>query len=413
MEKAARPRGRFRLPELDGLRVLMIFIVSWYHIWQQSWLTPAIGSCSLDFLVRSGYVWVDGTVLLSAFLLYLPCVRAARLREPLPDAAAFYRRRACRVLPGYVFILLLTLFAVALPWKLYVSAPFLVKDVVLHLTFLFTFFQDTYVASPLGSAAWTLAVMVQAYVLFPLVASGMRRHPFFTCGILLAVCFGFRAWCIWALPDYTMVVNQLPNFGDVYVAGLLSAVAFDRLSAWRDRSGQKKARWLALAATAGFFVSCFVLVRMLHVQAASQGYATLQRNQMVFRPVFALCFAGLTLCAPFSLRPLRRLLGNAVTRFLAGISMNYYLIHPVIIVHLKRLGFPPSVSDTPHMAGEQPWQWQYTLLSFGLSLLAATLITYFVERPGARLLHRWLNWFSASASPARPESSRSERRPAS
>ena len=32
------------IPELDGLRVLMIFLVSWYHIWQQSWLTPVIGS---------------------------------------------------------------------------------------------------------------------------------------------------------------------------------------------------------------------------------------------------------------------------------------------------------------------------------------------------------------------------------
>ena len=31
-----------RIPELDGLRVLMIFIVSWYHIWQQSWLEPVI-----------------------------------------------------------------------------------------------------------------------------------------------------------------------------------------------------------------------------------------------------------------------------------------------------------------------------------------------------------------------------------
>ena len=49
-----------RIPELDGLRVLMIFIVSWYHIWQQSWLTPSVSIepagfyWSLDFLVRTG-----------------------------------------------------------------------------------------------------------------------------------------------------------------------------------------------------------------------------------------------------------------------------------------------------------------------------------------------------------------------
>ena len=74
--------ARKRIPELDGLRVLMIFIVSWYHIWQQSWLRPMIGSYSLDYLVRSGYIWVDGTVLLSAFLLFLPYAKAMRERAP-------------------------------------------------------------------------------------------------------------------------------------------------------------------------------------------------------------------------------------------------------------------------------------------------------------------------------------------
>ena len=39
-----------RIPELDGLRALMIFLVSWYHIWQQSWLTPYVGQYSLDYL---------------------------------------------------------------------------------------------------------------------------------------------------------------------------------------------------------------------------------------------------------------------------------------------------------------------------------------------------------------------------
>ena len=42
--KAERDKNKKpgRIPELDGLRVLMIFVVSWYHIWQQSWLTQAI-----------------------------------------------------------------------------------------------------------------------------------------------------------------------------------------------------------------------------------------------------------------------------------------------------------------------------------------------------------------------------------
>ena len=127
------------IPELDGLRVLMIFTVSWYHIWQQSWLTPVIGGYSLDYLLRSGYVWVDGTVLMSAFLLYRPYAQSRLRGAPLPDPAAFYRRRARRILPGYYTILALTFFGVCLPWHLYASPQYLVKDTVTHLTFLFPF----------------------------------------------------------------------------------------------------------------------------------------------------------------------------------------------------------------------------------------------------------------------------------
>ena len=88
----ANPSAR-RIPELDGLRVLLVFIVSWYHFWQQSWLTPYVGNYSLDFLVRSGYMPVDGTILLSGFLLFLPYARSIVLGENVPDRRWFYRRR--------------------------------------------------------------------------------------------------------------------------------------------------------------------------------------------------------------------------------------------------------------------------------------------------------------------------------
>ena len=68
--------------------------------------------------------------------------------------------------------------------------------------------------------------------------------------------------------------------------------------------------------------------------------------------------------------------------------MNYYLTHQTIIVHMKRIGFPASVSETPNMAGEQPWQTRYTLLAFGLSFLAALLITYGVDKPAGKWLDR-------------------------
>ena len=80
-----RGRGE-RIPELDGFRVLMVGIVAWFHFWQQSWLTPYIGSYSLDYLVRAGYMGVDGTILLSAFLLFLPYAKSSVEGAPLPSA---------------------------------------------------------------------------------------------------------------------------------------------------------------------------------------------------------------------------------------------------------------------------------------------------------------------------------------
>ena len=84
--RPCEPSAR-HIPELNGLRVLLVFIVSWYHFWQQSWLTPHVGDYSLDFLVRAGYVPVDGTILLSGFLLFLPHARAMLLGDKNRNSA--------------------------------------------------------------------------------------------------------------------------------------------------------------------------------------------------------------------------------------------------------------------------------------------------------------------------------------
>ncbi len=381
-------KARMRIPELDGLRVLMIFIVSWYHIWQQSWLRPYIGSYSLDYLVRSGYVWVDGTVLLSCFLLFLPWARAMADGTPAPDTMDFYYRRFRRIVPGYYFITLAVFFAIALPWGLYESPQFLVKDLATHLTFTFTFFYDTYVATPLGAAGWTLAILVQGYLLFPLIARGVMKKPAVTFGLMAAVCLGFRAWCIWALYDYTMVVNQLINFLDVYILGIAGAIAYVRLEKLRSGQGGKISRkWQAIA-TLVFIGVFWGLLSLLRVQASAGSYPDIQKRQMMYRPVYGVCFTLLALSAPFSLAPLRKLLGNPVTKFLGGISMNYYLIHQTVTVHLKRLKIPASESAEPHMSGELQWQMGYTALAFGISVLLAILVTYAVEKPAGKLLDK-------------------------
>ena len=394
-----------RIPELDGLRVLMIFMVGWFHIWQQSWLEPSfeIGGAwfSLDHIVRSGYVWVDATILLSAFLMLLPMARRwAACGDSAFSARDFYLRKARRILPGYWFIILVFFFGICLPWDMYYgNGPYIVKDLFTHFTLIFPFWRDTYIYTPLGAASWTLSVVAQGYLLFPLMIRGLRKRPALTLCAMAGAAFAFRAWCSWGLTDYAMVVNTFVNFLDVYALGFLCAMIFARLENRRSRGCERSGGFSAdaepkrtllwqILATVVFFGCLVGVFELQRVQAYSSFHAELQGRQMILRPAFALGFAGMILSAPFCLRPVRWLLGNRVTAFLAAISMNFYLIHQTLAVHMRRIGFPASASEMPNMAGEQPWQTQYTLLAFGLSLVAAVLVTYLIEKPAGKWLKR-------------------------
>ena len=382
-----RRSRRGRIPELDGFRAVLVFIVAWFHIWQQSWWTPRAGSVSLDFLVRAGYTMVDGTILLSGFLLFLPWARTMLHGDAVPDTAGFYRRRVSRIVPSYIFDEALLLFVVAIPMGRYASTPYLIKDLATHLTFTFTFWQDTYLGSPIGGACWTIAIEMQAYLLFPFIARSVMRHPVWTLTGMTAAAWGFRAWCAAAFTDYQMVVNQLPAFLDVYALGILLSLAYVWL---KDRPPKLAGQ---IGATLLFAVAVWAVVRLMKAQAASQGFGNLQLGQMQRRFPLALALGAALISLPFALKPLRLLFGNPVMHGLAAVSMNFYLLHQPLAVQLKRWHIPPYVSETPNTAGEMPWQMQYTWLCFGLGLALAAALTFLVEKPAAKglklLFRRW------------------------
>ena len=376
----------------DLLRVVCILMVGWYHIWQQSWLGPVLklGGRWLDFTpgVRAGYMFVDMMLALSGFLCYLPYANGKAR-----PAGEFYLRRALRILPSY-WLCLMVMLVFALRDPGFTDAPRLGLDLLAHLGFVQNLWGFSYTATRMNVVLWTLAVEVQFYLLLPVLAPVFKKRPLLTYAALTGA--GLSFMFLWTAPmqDTVLFVNRLPNFLDVYAAGILAAMVFVRLSERQETSaGAEKVLWkkyaLQALATAVFAAALYGLLRMLMFQASTPDYVTIQRRQMIYRPFYALFFTCLILSAPFALLPLRKLLGNPVTKFLGGISMNYYLIHQTVIVHMRRLRFPYSVSETPHMEGEQPWQTRYTLLAFGISLLLAVLVTYLVEKPAARLLDRW------------------------
>ena len=269
----------YKIPELNGLRVLLVFIVSWYHFWQQSWLTPSIGSYSLDYLLRAGYMPVDGTILLSGFLLFLPYARAMLLGEAVPNTKQFYQRRIMRIVPSYYFVTLALLFAVALPWHLYYNSSDMVRDVVMHLTFTQTFNPATYIATPIGVASWTIAIEMQAYLIFPLLARWAMKNPLGTLMTMAAGTFAFRGWCVWRLDEYNMVVNQLANFLDIYALGMGAALLYVWLVQCYPAAEKRKAMAWQGIATLLCVLSTWGMMRIFRVQAGAVSYTHLRAHE--------------------------------------------------------------------------------------------------------------------------------------
>ena len=390
------------LDVLDGVRALCVLLVAWFHIWQQSWLTPywtvmegqgfltdlllrlglvtAGETFSLDFLLRSGYLWVDGMILLSGFLLYLPYTQAG---TKLPAVGAFYKRRLIRILPSYL-LCVIPMFILACVRGQYGSALDAAKDLVAHLTFTFNLFRTTYFYSPINGALWTIAVEMQFYLLFPLLARAYRKAPLVTYFVMAGIAVGFRFYGS-AQADTSMYFNQMPAFLDVYANGFLAASVYAALS---KRLGQKPETKVKV-----FFSVVMALCVCLLIQIAqAQAYAPdIQRGQMARRFPLSAVLGCFMVCAGFSIPLIRFLLGNAVMRFMASISLQFYIYHQLLAVKIKEWGLIPSESATPWMSSEYRWQLLYTLTCFLLALILATLITYLFERPIARTLRRKLD----------------------
>ena len=395
MQKTAEYLRSFRrtpddahIDTLDGIRVLMILIVGWFHIWQQSWYSPffTIGKdyVSLDFLLRSGYMWVDGMLLLSGFLLYLPYTRSD---SKLPGAVPFYKRRLVRILPSYLLCVAFFFIGSCIDGK-YATALDAVKDLTAHLTFTHTFFYFSYLGSPINGVLWTLAVEVQFYLLFPLLARCFKKKPVITYLVMAAVAFGYRYYVSAAKPDTSMWFNQLPAFLDVYANGFVAAAAF---AALRKQLGEQADGKVKVFFTAAAVVCVCLLMQIARAQAASGSYDAIRQGQMDRRFSFTATLACLMVCSAFSCAALRFLLGNRVMRYLASISFQFYMYHQWIAVKLKELKFIPSASETPWSASDQVWQVSFTILSFALAILLAALITCLFEKPVARVLKRKLD----------------------
>ncbi|MBQ4609801.1 MAG: acyltransferase [Clostridia bacterium] len=371
----------------DGLRAMAVLLVAWFHIWQQSWLFPGLTlfgrEISLDPLVRSGYIWVDMMILISGFCLYLPWARMRYEGGERPSPVDFYVKRLARIHPSYL-LTIAVMFAVALATDAYWSREHMLRDVLSHLTYTHMFFYDAYYASNLGGALWTLALEMQLYLLFPLIARAFYKLPATTFAAMVGIALAFRGWVGVHIPDVSLWFNQLPAYLDTFALGMMAAA----VHAW---IAQRRSNALTRILCS---LLCFVIAalfwQVVRRQAGNPGVEAIRLGQMNNRLSMGLLGAALLLCSANAGLILRRLLSNRLTKFLAAVSLQFYIWHQTIAVWILEYRLIPSPFENPNWEGDHAWQVKYTIACFAVSLIVAAVLTYGFEHPVAkRLLKAW------------------------
>lgn len=387
LQDAKTPPRLDHVDTCDGLRTMAVLLVAWFHIWQQSWLFPGVTvfgrEISLDPLVRSGYIWVDMMILISGFCLYLPWARMRYQGGRPRPALDFYARRLIRIHPSYL-LTIAVMCLVALATGAYQTTEHMLRDVFSHLTYTHMFFYDAYYASNLGGALWTLALEMQLYLIFPLLARAFYRLPATTFACMTAIALAFRGYIAVNMPDVSMYFNQLPAYLDTFAFGMAAASIHAYLA-------QKKPNALSRVLCSLLSIGVLALLwQVVRRQAGNPDTLSIRLGQMSNRLSMGLLGACLLVFSANAGLLLRRLLSNPLTKFFSNISMQFYIWHQTLAVWLVKYRVIPSTYENPNWEGDHTWQLRFTFACFALSIALAAIITYGFERPVARRLHdRW------------------------
>ena len=361
---------RSRMHGLDLLRALAIVAVVVYHL--QGVLPPVLATVFGDL----GWMGVDLFFALSGFLIggqvLRPFARGERLRM-----GDFYARRAYRILPAYLVVLLL--YRVWPMWREQPVLPAMGK--------MLTFTENLWMNFPAERAfshAWSLCVEEHFYLVLPLlVAWGMRRASLGkTVGMIVAVVvFGVavRSWELFHVVRAPGVADPAALFGtriyyptwsrlDGLVAGVAVALVQVFRPVWWASVGRR--------ANAVFAVGLAVWGAAVWTFRGQDAWMQLPAGVVFGFPVMAAGFGLMVAAAATGQGILRwRIPGVGMV---AAMAFSLYLTHKEV-AHVDR-------ALLPWMEGDRGWA---AAAVYGGTCAAVGAALYFgVERPFLRLRDR-------------------------
>ncbi|MDX1931996.1 MAG: acyltransferase [Capsulimonadales bacterium] len=387
----------------DGLRGLAILLVVLLHTWEITWVnyTRLLHlPFPVNFIPATGFLGVDLFFFLSGFCLTLPYARHRFESAPEPTVRHFLMRRAAKILPSYWLTVAVTFFLLPHP---NVTADRLPFHLLTHLLFVHNWFFETGINSIHG-VFWSLAVEVQFYALFPLLIGFFRRSPWLTVAGMTAVAQCWRAFVLFLFRmDQDVVMMDFRDLNpagylDLFAAGMAAAWVFMQ---WRHREGVRRSALLFTVIALVGFLALLGLMRACYATAPSGD--PLRVWHLQFRLALSVTFAVVMIGSVFAVRPFRAIVANRGMTALAFISYNLYLWHQCVARWLNELNLPPSRMADRHE--DTVWQVTFLLTAWSVSLLLATLLTRYWERPflrGERLRFRPPGRQTAIPGPNRP-----------
>jgi peptidoglycan/LPS O-acetylase OafA/YrhL len=345
--------------------------ILWVMLWHMRLaLRPGIWSGPANY----GWMGVDLFFVLSGYLigsqLLRPYTRGSR-----PSISGFYMRRAFRVLPAYLTVLL---FYFAIPW--FREAPGL-SPAWQFLTFTENFRID-YMNDQAFSHVWSLCVEEHFYLVLPLLILLLMRRPGFnkTIAVILGIfCFGIAIRAYIYIHQVQVFPRDDDGFALAYVEkiyypthtrldGLLVGVTLATIKTFRPA-------WWHRAMSQGYLL-------LLSGLAISSSAMWLFSDRLSFAgsvmgfPVLAV---GLGLLIASSIAPSSPLSKVRGFGLVAALAYSSYLTHKEVI-HFVYHHLPKLVEARG---------WVALVAYFALSFLAAFVLYMVIERPFLRLRERF------------------------
>jgi peptidoglycan/LPS O-acetylase OafA/YrhL len=279
MSAPVRAAARTYYPHVEGLRGVAALYVFLFHIWQIAVQHATTGTLlawlAFTPFMQYGHFAVTAFIVISGYCLGLPVA----LRDDLAfSPRRFFQRRARRLMPAYVPVVLLSAIpfaAVALVDGRHVNLPHIALAIVLHLGLVhnLSFATTEYLNGPL----WSIALEAQIYVVFALLLVPVWRRFGLAAQFALALVLGllphfvlhsFDWTCPWLVALFSMGViaarftaraSSMPKLPWGLLSIAAAAVAVVLISSFKDGVSPDAVLWpmdLALgAAVALFFVA--------------------------------------------------------------------------------------------------------------------------------------------------------------